>query len=56
MEKRAAYESVLPYVREWIDYKVWQLRLPGVQVAIGFETRCCSPRPGVTRTSRPDGA
>ncbi|MFJ3028686.1 serine hydrolase domain-containing protein [Curtobacterium sp. NPDC087080] len=37
MEKRAAYESVLPYVREWIDYKVWQLRLPGVQVAIGFE-------------------
>ena len=37
MEKRAAYETVLPYVREWIAYKVWQLRLPGVQVAIGFE-------------------
>jgi len=37
MEKRAAYESVLPYVREWIAYKVWQLRLPGVQVAVGFE-------------------
>ncbi len=37
MEKRAAYESVLPYVREWVAYKVWQLRLPGVQVAIGFE-------------------
>ncbi len=37
MEKRAAYESVLPYVREWIGYKVWQLRLPGVQVAVGFE-------------------
>ncbi|MBF4614754.1 serine hydrolase domain-containing protein [Curtobacterium sp. VKM Ac-1376] len=36
MSKRDAYESVLPYIREWVSYKVWQLRVPGVQVAIGF--------------------
>ncbi|AOX64824.1 hypothetical protein BJK06_02670 [Curtobacterium sp. BH-2-1-1] len=37
MSNRAAYETVLPYVREWIAYKVWQLRIPGVQVAIGYD-------------------
>ncbi|MGN8050102.1 serine hydrolase [Curtobacterium sp. 22159] len=36
MSNRVAYESVLPYVREWVSYKVWQLRVPGVQVAIGL--------------------
>ncbi|WP_439690405.1 serine hydrolase [Curtobacterium sp. SP.BCp] len=36
MTNRAAYETVLPYIREWVSYKVWQLRVPGVQVAIGF--------------------
>ncbi|ROP74226.1 serine hydrolase [Curtobacterium sp. PhB115] len=36
MSNRAALESVLPYVREWVSYKVWQLRVPGVQVAIGY--------------------
>ncbi|OIH97233.1 serine hydrolase [Curtobacterium sp. MCBA15_001] len=37
MTNRAAYETVLPYVREWVSYKVWQLRVPGVQVAIGYQ-------------------
>ncbi|QQD77063.1 beta-lactamase family protein [Curtobacterium sp. YC1] len=37
MSNRAAYETVLPYVREWVSYKVWQLRVPGVQVAVGYE-------------------
>jgi D-alanyl-D-alanine carboxypeptidase len=36
MSNRAAYETVLPYIREWVAYKVWQLRVPGVQVAIGL--------------------
>ncbi|PCN47572.1 hypothetical protein Csp2054_11515 [Curtobacterium sp. 'Ferrero'] len=36
MTNRAAYETVLPYIREWVSYKVWQLRVPGVQVAIGY--------------------
>jgi D-alanyl-D-alanine carboxypeptidase len=31
-----AYRKTLPYIREWVSYKVWQLRVPGVQVAIGF--------------------
>jgi CubicO group peptidase (beta-lactamase class C family) len=30
-----AYRKTLPYIREWVSYKVWQLRVPGVQVAIG---------------------
>jgi D-alanyl-D-alanine carboxypeptidase len=34
---RAAYTSALPYIRRWIDYKVWEFRLPGVQVAIGHD-------------------
>lgn len=37
MTNRAAYETVLPYIREWVSYKVWQLRVPGVQVAIGYQ-------------------
>jgi CubicO group peptidase (beta-lactamase class C family) len=37
MTNRAAYETVLPYVHEWVSYKVWQLRVPGVQVAIGYQ-------------------
>jgi len=37
MANRAALETVLPYVREWVSYKVWQLRVPGVQVAIGYQ-------------------
>jgi D-alanyl-D-alanine carboxypeptidase len=37
MEKRAAYRTALPYIREWMDYKVWQFRLPAVQVAIGYD-------------------
>ena len=32
-----AYRKTLPYIREWVAYKVWQLRVPGVQVAIGFQ-------------------
>ncbi|MCJ1713067.1 serine hydrolase [Curtobacterium sp. VKM Ac-2922] len=36
MTNRAAYETVLPYIHEWVSYKVFQLRVPGVQVAIGY--------------------
>lgn len=36
MSNRAAYESVLPYIREWVAYRAWSLRVPGVQVAIGY--------------------
>lgn len=32
-----AYRKTLPYIREWVSYKVWQLRVPGVQVAIGYQ-------------------
>jgi CubicO group peptidase (beta-lactamase class C family) len=31
-----AYHATFPYIRDWIAYKVWQLRVPGVQVAVGF--------------------
>jgi CubicO group peptidase (beta-lactamase class C family) len=33
----SAYETVFPYIRDWVAYKVWQLRVPGVQVAIGWK-------------------
>jgi len=36
MSNRAAYETALPYIRDWVSYKVWQLRVPGLQVAIGY--------------------
>lgn len=29
------YRSTLPYIDDWVAYKTWQLRVPGVQVAIG---------------------
>ncbi|MEK6310584.1 MAG: serine hydrolase domain-containing protein [Curtobacterium sp.] len=32
----AAYRKTLPYIHDWVSYKVWQLRVPGVQVAIGY--------------------
>ncbi|WFR68489.1 serine hydrolase [Curtobacterium flaccumfaciens] len=32
----AAYRKTLPYIQDWVSYKVWQLRVPGVQVAIGY--------------------
>ncbi|MFZ7088192.1 serine hydrolase [Curtobacterium sp. RRHDQ10] len=32
----AAYRATFPYVRDWVAYKAWQLRVPGVQVAVGF--------------------
>jgi CubicO group peptidase (beta-lactamase class C family) len=35
-ETLAAYDATFPYIRDWIAYKVWQLRVPGVQVAVGF--------------------
>jgi len=31
-----AYRSTFPYIGDWIAYKVWQLRVPGVQVAVGY--------------------
>ncbi|PZE22932.1 serine hydrolase [Curtobacterium sp. MCBD17_028] len=32
-----AYRGVLPYIADWVAYKVWQLRVPGVQVAVGYQ-------------------
>lgn len=29
------YRATLPYIESWVAYKTWQLRVPGVQVAIG---------------------
>ncbi|GAB3922547.1 serine hydrolase [Microlunatus endophyticus] len=29
------YRATLPYIDSWAAYKTWQLRVPGVQVAIG---------------------
>lgn len=29
------YQATLPYIDSWTGYKTWQLRVPGVQVAIG---------------------
>jgi CubicO group peptidase (beta-lactamase class C family) len=34
---RTAYRTTLPTIRDWVAYKVWQLRVPGVQVAIGYQ-------------------